>query len=208
MSEKSILEEIKEVQIAMALISFGARMQVLESETSLSRRRLLKLYKELRGCPPPKGMLPFSEDWFMAWEQNIHSSMFYNIHLYIQKTENCRPIEATVKAYRLYLEQCPIAPGDKPVLGLTRAWTLLRFIDCGMIEHTECSVCGGRFVVTTEHAKNPFTCSLCCPPSRAIKKSKALDIQGETASAVEKPAVDTIKSIVPMPDAHPQQISA
>lgn len=208
MSEKSILEEIKEVQIAMALISFGARMQVLESETSLSRRRLLKLYKELRGCPPPKGMLPFSEDWFMAWEQNIHSSMFYNIHLYIQKTENCRPIEATVKAYRLYLEQCPIAPGDKPVLGLTRAWTLLRFIDCGMIEHTECSVCGGRFVVTSEHAKNPFTCSLCCPPSRAIKKSKALDIQGETASAAEKPAVDTIKSIVPMPDAHPQQISA
>ncbi|WP_433637288.1 flagellar transcriptional regulator FlhC [Kluyvera georgiana] len=208
MSEKSILEEIKEVQIAMALISFGARMQVLESETSLSRRRLLKLYKELRGCPPPKGMLPFSEDWFMAWEQNIHSSMFYNIHLYIQKTENCRPIEATVKAYRLYLEQCPIAPGDKPVLGLTRAWTLLRFIDCGMIEHTECSVCGGRFVVTTEHAKNPFTCSLCCPPSRAIKKSKALDIQGETVSAAEKPPVDTIKSIVLPPDVNPQQISA
>ncbi|WP_058913556.1 flagellar transcriptional regulator FlhC [Entomohabitans teleogrylli] len=177
MSEKSILEEIKEVQIAMALISFGARMQVLESETSLSRRRLLKLYKELRGCPPPKGMLPFSEDWFMAWEQNIHSSMFYNIHLYIQKTENCRPIEATVKAYRLYLEQCPVVPGAKPVLGLTRAWTLLRFIDCGMIEHTECSNCGGGFVVTAQHARQPFTCSLCCPPSRAMKKNKLYDIQ-------------------------------
>lgn len=175
MSEKSILNEIKEVQLAMELISFGARMQVLESETSLSRRRLLKLYKELRGCPPPKGMLPFSEDWFMAREQNIHSSMFYNIYRYIQKTEECRPIETTVKAYRLYLEQCPISPDDKPVLGLTRARTLLRFIDCGMIIQTECSVCEGSFVVTTEHSKKPFTCSLCCPPSRAVKKTKAIN---------------------------------
>lgn len=52
--EKSLLQEIDEVNIAMGLISLGARMQVLESETSLSRRRLLRLYKELRGCPPPK----------------------------------------------------------------------------------------------------------------------------------------------------------
>ena len=70
--------------MAMELISFGARMQVLESEISLSRRRLLRLYKELRGCPPPKGMLPFSAEWFMSREQNIHSSMFYNIYLFIK----------------------------------------------------------------------------------------------------------------------------
>lgn len=41
--EKSLLQEIEEVNIAMGLISLGARMQVLESETSLSRRRLLRL---------------------------------------------------------------------------------------------------------------------------------------------------------------------
>uniref|UniRef100_UPI0021CC7FBD FlhC family transcriptional regulator n=1 Tax=Serratia marcescens TaxID=615 RepID=UPI0021CC7FBD len=52
MCEKSLLQEIEDVNIAMGLISLGARMQVLESETSLSRRRLLRLYKELRGCPP------------------------------------------------------------------------------------------------------------------------------------------------------------
>lgn len=182
MSEKSVLHEIKEIQIAMDLISFGARMQMLESETSLSRRRLLRLYKELRGTPPPKGMLPFSEDWFMAWEQNIHSSMFYNIYLYLQKTENCRPIEATVKAYRLYLEQCPTATGEKPVLGLTRAWTLLRFIDCGIIKQTECCVCGGDFIVTAEYSKDKFTCSLCSPPSRAIKMLAFSDASQEKNS--------------------------
>ncbi|UVC29974.1 flagellar transcriptional regulator FlhC [Pantoea sp. SOD02] len=169
---KSLLEEIHDVNIAMGLISLGARMQVLESETSLSRRRLLRLYKELRGCPPPKGMLPFSEDWFMSWEQNIHSSMFYNIYLYLKSTEKGRSIETLIKTYRLYLEQCCSNSDDKPVLGLTRAWTLLRFIDCGIISRKACSVCQGGFVVTTEFIKNPFTCSLCSPPSRAFKKSQ------------------------------------
>lgn len=172
MCEKSLLQEIEEVNIAMGLISLGARMQVLESETSLSRRRLLRLYKELRGCPPPKGMLPFSEDWFMSWEQNIHSSMFYNIYLYLKQTESGRPIRTLMKTYRLYLEQCCSRTDEKPVLGLTRAWTLLRFIDCGIISRKACNVCQGGFVVTTEYIKNPFTCSLCSPPSRAFKKSQ------------------------------------
>ncbi|TDN59459.1 flagellar transcriptional regulator FlhC [Scandinavium goeteborgense] len=172
MCEKSLLQEIEEVNIAMGLITLGARMQVLESETSLSRRRLLRLYKELRGCPPPKGMLPFSEDWFMSWEQNIHSSMFYNIYLYLKQTSQGRPIETLMKTYRLYLEQCSSTADEKPVLGLTRAWTLLRFIDCGIISRKACNVCQGGFVVTTEFIKNPFTCSLCSPPSRALKKSQ------------------------------------
>ncbi|KML24112.1 transcriptional regulator [Leclercia adecarboxylata] len=183
MSGKSILDEYKEVQIAIELISLGARMQILESETSLSRRRLLQLYKELRGCPPPRGMLPFSQDWFMTWEQNIHSSMFYNIFLYLKKTVYSRPINTMMQAYRLYLEQCPTVTGKKPVLGLTRAWTLLRFIDCGMMERTQCCNCGGSFVITSEYIKKPFSCSLCSPPSRASKMNifyKAMEEQADT----------------------------
>ncbi|MES3388601.1 FlhC family transcriptional regulator [Enterobacter hormaechei] len=41
-----------------------------------------------------------------------------------------------------------------------------------MISRKACSVCSGGFVVTTEFIKNPFTCSLCSPPSRAFKKSQ------------------------------------
>jgi len=69
MTEKSIVQEARDIQLAMELITLGARLQMLESETQLSRGRLIKLYKELRGSPPPKGMLPFSTDWFMTWEQ-------------------------------------------------------------------------------------------------------------------------------------------
>ncbi len=66
MRNKSVLAEAEDIQRAVDMIRLGARMQMLESETKLSRERLLKLYKEVRGVSPPKGMLPFSTDWFMT----------------------------------------------------------------------------------------------------------------------------------------------
>ena len=76
MRNKSVLQEAQDIQKAVELIRLGARMQMLEAETALSRERLLKLYKEVKGVSPPKGMLPFSADWFMSWQPNIHSSLF------------------------------------------------------------------------------------------------------------------------------------
>lgn len=103
MSEKSIVQEARDIQLAMELINLGARLQMLESETQLSRGRLIRLYKELRGSPPPKGMLPFSTDWFMTWEQNIHASMFCNAWQFLLKTGLCSGVDAVIKAYRLYI---------------------------------------------------------------------------------------------------------
>ena len=34
----------------------------------------LRLYKEVAGKSPSKGQLPFSTDWFMTWQPNIHSA--------------------------------------------------------------------------------------------------------------------------------------
>ncbi|AIJ09732.1 MULTISPECIES: flagellar transcriptional regulator FlhC [Edwardsiella] len=172
MSEKSIIQEARDIQLAMELISLGARLQMLESETQLSRGRLIKLYKELRGSPPPKGMLPFSTDWFMTWEQNIHSSMFYNIYAFMLTSGACHGVEAVIRAYKLYLEQCPPADSDLPVLALTRAWTLVRFVESGMLEPAHCNSCGGSFVAHAHQPVHSFVCSLCQPPSRAIKRRK------------------------------------
>ena len=76
MKNKSIVSEGREIALAVNLIQLGARLQLLEAETHLSRERLLKLYKEVKGVSPPKGMLPFSTDWFMTWQPNIHASLF------------------------------------------------------------------------------------------------------------------------------------
>lgn len=174
MTAKSIVQEAKDIQLAMELISLGARLQMLESETQLSRGRLIKLYKELRGNPPPKGMLPFSTDWFMTWEQNIHSSMFYNIYLVLLEHGHSTCVEAVIRAYRLYLEQCPQDDGEAPLLALTRAWTLVRFVDSGMLQLTPCGHCHGHFITYAHQPAHGFVCSLCQPPSRAVKRRKLL----------------------------------
>ena len=45
MAKTSVVIEAQDIQLAIELINLGARLQLLESETSLSRERLLKLYK-------------------------------------------------------------------------------------------------------------------------------------------------------------------
>src|ERR1700753_1799636 len=104
MATKSVVLEVREITLAIELIELGARLQLLEAETTLSRDRLIKLYKEVKGVSPPKGMLPFSTDWFMTGQPNIHSSLFYNIYRFMSGLGGCETIQSTVKSYRLYLE--------------------------------------------------------------------------------------------------------
>ena len=59
---KSLMAEAVQIKLASDLIKLDARLQVLESETQLSRERLIRLYKEIKQKSPPKGMLPFSTD--------------------------------------------------------------------------------------------------------------------------------------------------
>lgn len=178
MAEKSIVQELRDIQLAMELISLGARLQMLESETQLTRGRLIKLYRELRGASPPKGMLPFSTDWFMTWKQNIHSSMFFNIYTFLLKSGQCAGVEAIINAYRLYLEQCPQEPGEPPLLALTRAWTLVRFVDSDLLQLSTCTSCKGSFITHAHQPVEHFVCSLCQPPSRAATKRKTTAFVG------------------------------
>ncbi len=167
---KSILGESRDIERAVALIQLGARLQVLEYETNLSYERLLRLYKEVAGKSPSKGQLPFSTDWFLTWQPNIHSSLFLNIHEYLSKSSELEEIDAVIKAFRLYSEQMQ-ASQVEPLLSITRAWRLVKFVNSGMLTLTKCSCCGGNFVTEPyENARN-YVCGLCEPPARAGKGS-------------------------------------
>lgn len=167
-STKSVLNDSKQVERAVALIQLGARLQVLESETSLSYERLLRLYKEVAGKSPSKGQLPFSTDWFLTWQPNIHASLFLNTYEYIAKTSALEDIDALMKAYRLYNEQISTC-GLEPLLTITRAWRLVKFVDANMLAMTRCSKCGGHFVTEPYENARHFECGLCTPPARAGK---------------------------------------
>lgn len=171
MTAKSILGEVRQVQLAVELIGLGARLQFLEAVVALSRERLIRLYKELKGVSPPKGLLPFSTDWYMTWLANIHSSMFYNIYRFMRDEAGEDELPALIKAYRLYTEQVE-SQGSEVVLDFTRAETMVRFFDSDMLQLSPCSRCGGHFVAHAHDHKHGYVCVLCRPPSRAGKARK------------------------------------
>lgn len=168
MKTKSLVKEADEIQLAVEMVSLGARMQMLEAETSLSRERLLKIYKEVRGMSPPKGMLPFSTDWFMAWQPNVHASLFMALFRYFEQHTGLNALPAILKAYHLYLDHIE-AQDLEPVLSLTRAWTLVRFFDAHMLEQVRCTQCGGDFIGHAYDPQADYVCGLCNMPSRAGK---------------------------------------
>lgn len=172
MKNKRIIDEADDIRRAVEMVQLGARMQMLEVETRLSREKLLKIYKEVRGVSPPKGMLPFSTDWFMTWQPNVHSSLFMGFHRFFRARAGVEGLDAIIKAYHLYLDHIE-AERMEPVLSLTRAWTLVRFFDADLLQLASCTCCGGQFVA---HAYDPtasFVCGLCNMPSRAGKTKRA-----------------------------------
>jgi flagellar transcriptional activator FlhC len=184
-STKSVVNESEQIQLAIQMIKLGARLQLLESQTTLSRERLIKLYKELKGVSPPKGMLPFSTDWFLTWQPNIHSSIFYNIYKFMIDYTGETGIHAIIKAYSLYLQQVETEEGAEPVLSMTRAWTMVRFVESKMLKLQSCSCCGGNFIVNAYDLNGSYVCNLCHVPSRAgkTKKTKELTYKVVTLSA-------------------------
>lgn len=61
---------------------------------------------------------------------------------------------------------------EGPLLALTRAWTLVRFVESGLLQLSSCNCCGGNFITHAHQPVGSFACSLCQPPSRAVKRRK------------------------------------
>ena len=173
---RSVVSDAEQVQLAVELARAGARLQVLETETQLSRERLLRLYKEVRGVSPPKGMLPFSTEWFMSWMPNIHASVFINIHSYLVANTPVRGIRAVLSAYKLYAEHVKIQ-GLEQVLSFTRAWSLVRFVEAKLLDTAACNSCKGRYVLHTMDLHKGYVCGLCNVPSRAGKTRRRTPVE-------------------------------
>lgn len=171
MRTKSVKGEAREIALAASMIELGSRLQVLQIETSLSRDRLVRLYREIRKVSPPKGLLPFSVDWYMTWLPNIHSSAFHGIYRSIIEHTPSRGADALVDSYRLYQELAKdsATESEEPVLSFTRAWMLLRYFDSGMVQLSTCKQCGGTFVTHVHSLRQDYICGLCRPPPRAGK---------------------------------------
>jgi flagellar transcriptional activator FlhC len=187
-STKSLADDANQVLRAVTLIRLGARMQVLESEfPKLSRDRLIRLYREVKGASPPKGMLPFSADWYLTWGPNIHASMFANVYAFLEEnSKELDRVDLLSRAYGLYAEHFEMQ-GEQPQMDLTRAWTMVRFKEAGMLRLVGCKRCHGKFVAHAQDNNNGMVCGICQPPSRA-GKTKAAKASAENAALQAKAA--------------------
>jgi flagellar transcriptional activator FlhC len=119
--------------------------------------------------------LPYSTDWFISWQPNIHASLFMSIHENLNKTSALEPVDLLIKTWQLYREEAH-SLSVEPMLSIARAWRLVKFGDCGMLCLTRCSHCGGQFVTHTHEygpGFKPFVCGLCEPPARAGKSRRS-----------------------------------
>lgn len=80
-------------------------------------------------------------------------------------------IDAVMKAFRLYSGQIA-ACGVEPLLSITRAWRLVKFVN-NMLSRTQCCKCGGHVVTDAYENARHFECGLCTPPARAGKGAAA-----------------------------------
>jgi flagellar transcriptional activator FlhC len=131
---------------------------------------------DLAAQPDEVDQLPFSTDWFLTWQPNIHASLFLNTYEYLNKVSALDDIDAIMKAYRLYTAQIATC-GVEPLLSITRAWRLVKFVDNNMLAMTKCSKCDGHFVSEPYENARHFECGLCTPPARAGKGAAAGGIQ-------------------------------
>ena len=183
MRNKTVLAEAEDIQRAVEMIELGARMQMLESETKLSRERLLKLYKEVRGVSPPKGMLPFSTDWFMTWQPNVHSSLFMSFYRFMKTEAGLCDLDSILKGFRLYIDHID-AEDMEEVLSLTRAWTLVRFFEADLLHQATCTSCGGTYVAHAYDPMHEYVWGLCNRPSRAGKGRRTRKSTSERSAMV------------------------
>lgn len=179
-SKQTLLTQAKVVEAAAELIRLGARMQVLENMTPMPREKLLRLYKEIKGEAPPRGMLPFSTEWFLEWQPAMHSALYLTHRNELRRlsglagaaTAATNPLWHMPITYKAYLESVKSC-GLEPVLTLTRAWSLERFLGSRMLKEVSCRRCGGVFLGHAHDIERGFVCGLCKVPPRAGKTAKA-----------------------------------
>ncbi|ANF57659.1 FlhC family transcriptional regulator [Halotalea alkalilenta] len=189
MAGQGLIEQMHQQQLAIEMIELGARTSVIMQSVAISYGRLARIHREKTGAHLPKGALPFAADWFLQWRPNMHASLFYNIHRQFELRTSAAPAERLLKSYRLYLQWQEDA-WENALLSLTRAWTMLRFLDGDLLQTTRCTRCEVLFI---DHANAPrcgYVCGLCQPPARAGSGREAGPIDSRRRSIDQGVATD------------------
>lgn len=163
LAKENLVDQTNRTLQAIELIKLGAKPRFVSDQTGININRTHKLFRDVNGYPARKGQSPFSADFFVTNKKlNIDASLFINIHLNIASHSQITPIDAMIKSYKLYIEHVHLRDTHRE-LSFTRAWTLLRMVDAGMLCLARCIRCGGKFVALPSVIISRFQCVFCRP---------------------------------------------
>jgi|NGEPerStandDraft_9_1074522.scaffolds.fasta_scaffold23878_3 Flagellar transcriptional activator (FlhC) len=110
------------------------------------------------------------------WVSTAHSATHrWQPDLNTAPTKKSRPCAGICDSNLTYLmlAQNLKTVDQQPLLSITRAWRLVKFVNNNMLGRTQCCKCGGHFVTDAYENARHFECGLCTPPARAGKGAAA-----------------------------------
>ena len=171
-------QRYREAQIAEQALLLGARLSVLKHELTIGCTTITSLAHGL-GVTLNKGMLPSSVDYYLSFPQTADAALIAVLHARLSAdTAAALRIERVIAVYTEYCEIMTDVVDQKPRLDFTRAWTLVRFLESGVLNRAQCPCCD---IETLEERYPPIhrsSCKLCrkvvnhCTSANSIRAEK------------------------------------
>ena len=154
-----VLDDITQLNLAVALLRRKARVSIVHHETGVSRPKLRTLYRELHGRGAPSGQLSaIGGATIQTRLQQVHAGLFAALYEYYggPKVTRQLDIRAVIAAHDLYESLVPQAPQ----VDFNGAWVIARDLRVGMSALRSCPDCVVRYLVSSESRLAP-TCPFC-----------------------------------------------
>jgi flagellar transcriptional activator FlhC len=161
-TKRDLSGEIARYQQARRLFEHGARVPVVFEMTRLSSWFLRKLSREISGVGPRKGQMPNSDAWYVRSRNNLQVSLFMAHYRAIKDSlrDSGDACDLLISAYEQYLRVVHSAQ-LRPVLGIDRAWWLLKSMQIRNLKLVACVTCGGDYVAYYGDLAKGYVCASC-----------------------------------------------
>jgi len=159
---------------AEQLIRLGARPPIVSTLCNLSRKLVIRIYKNIHQQAPKQGMLPYDTSWIVrSTANNIHASIFLGIRhdLSILSSPADLSTRIFITAYELYGRVIAKTPpvhnktyqdGSQSIpLDINRAWFLSRQLDTSDIQFKTCYRCQVRYLGIKNLPTPFYQCPIC-----------------------------------------------
>ncbi|MGG2044798.1 FlhC family transcriptional regulator [Burkholderia gladioli] len=185
-----MIDKAEAIILASELSRLGLRTAHVSLLSGLSKDACTKLHRLELGRSASKGMLPYSTDWYLAWRNNMHASLFLKLYsgmgtggdreltlngytgVFSTISKEARQFLSAYKRYRAHVQEA----GDEILLSAQRAYFATQVLGSEM-HLAPCPECGQlHLTYTYDLAK---VCGNCFVPSRVDRATPTMSLRAQ-----------------------------